>query len=118
MKKPSSTNNHNKTELTEECPLMFALSKIGNRWKPYILWKLKGNTFRFKEMQRQIPSISERMLILGLKELEEAGLIIRKDYQQLPPKVEYSLTPTAKALIPVLKKLYSWGNLLLKKSKK
>lgn len=117
MIKKDSTNYENKTELTEECPLVFALSKIGNRWKPYIIWKLGETTLRFKEIHRLIPAITERMLILSLKELEGSGLIERKSYQQLPPKVEYSLTPNAIELLPVLKELYIWGEHIHKASK-
>ncbi|MEO6549988.1 MAG: helix-turn-helix domain-containing protein [Ferruginibacter sp.] len=116
MIKKESTNYENKTELIEECPLMFALSKIGSRWKPYIIWKLGKTTLRFKEIHRLIPAITERMLILSLKELEGAGLIERKSYQQVPPKVEYSLTPTAIDLLPVLKQLYIWGEHIHKAS--
>lgn len=113
MRKKTSTNLQNQTELVNECPLLFALSMIGNRWKPYILWKLNGKVLRFGEIKREIPSITERMLILSLKELECDDLITRKDYKEIPLKVEYSLTNKGSSLQPVLDKLYSWGNMLL-----
>lgn len=115
VRKTVSTNYQNETELINQCPLMYALSKIGNRWKPYILWKLKNKKLRFGEIKREIPSITERMLILSLKELKEAGLVNRKNYNQIPPKVEYFLTAMGRKLQPVLDGLNSWGNLMLKK---
>ena len=112
MRKTASTNYLNETELVQ-CPLMHALTVLGNRWKPYILYKLRDQPLRFSEIKQKIPSISERMLILSLKELTAAELIHRKDYQQNPPKVEYSLTDRGKRLQPVLDTLCDWGKDLL-----
>ena len=117
MRKESSTNHKNKNLLKDVCPLMFSLTKIGNRWKPYVLWKLMDGNMRFAELKREIPNITERMLILSLKELAEDGLIDRMDYKQVPPKVEYSLTPSAKRLKSIFDELYHWGKLEMKKSK-
>ena len=116
MRKKSSTNFRNQTELASYCPLLYGLTIIGNRWKPYILWKLKSRTLRFGELKREIPPITERMLILSLKELEEKGLINRKDYNSTPPRVEYSLSEMGERLQPVLDEIYLWGEMLLSNS--
>ena len=109
MRKSTSTNYNNESNLIEQCPLVYTLSKIGNRWKPYIIWKLLDRTLRYSELKTEIPLIAERMLILSLKELEQDGLIKRIAYQQVPPKVEYCLTASGDNLRKILEGLYSWG---------
>ena len=109
MRKTTSTNYNNETNLIVQCPLVYSLSKIGSRWKPYIIWKLLDKTLRYSELKREIPLIAERMLILSLKELEHDGLIKRIEYKQVPPKVEYSLTTSGNNLRKILEGLYSWG---------
>ena len=91
MTKTSSTNFHNRKILLNDCPVTVALSRIGNRWKPYILWKLRRRTIRYAELKKEIPLISDRMLNLSLKELEQDKFITRKEFQGYPLKVEYSL---------------------------
>jgi DNA-binding HxlR family transcriptional regulator len=68
MRKVSSTNSINENILKENCPLFFTLSKVGSRWKSYITWKLSNKTLRFAKIKQEIPAITERMLILSLKE--------------------------------------------------
>jgi DNA-binding HxlR family transcriptional regulator len=109
MRKSTSTNYNNETNLIVQCPLVYTLSKIGNRWKPYIIWKLLDRTLRYSELKREIPLIAERMLILSLKELEQDGLIKRIEYKQVPPKVEYCLTTSGDNLQKILEGLYLWG---------
>ena len=82
---------------------------IGGKWKPLIIYNLKDGTLRFSQiMDRVEPKITQRMLTKELREMEKDGLIIRKVYPQVPPKVEYSLTEKAESLIPILDALCDW----------
>ena len=85
------------------------LKVLGGKWKLLILWNLKDCKRRFSELKRLIPSISEKMLIQQLRELEKDGLVHRYVYSQVPPKVEYCFTDYAESLIPVLQVLCGWG---------
>lgn len=86
------------------------LDVIGGKWKPMIIYSLKNGTLRFSQLLDGIqPKITQRMLTKQLRQLEEDGLITRKVYQQVPPKVEYSLTETGKSLMPILDQLCEWG---------
>jgi DNA-binding HxlR family transcriptional regulator len=91
------------------CPVEAALDLIGGKWKAVILFRLMEGTKRFNQLQRLIPHITRRMLTLQLRELEEDKLIFRKVYQQVPPKVEYSLTEAGLTLQPLLIALKDWG---------
>ena len=86
-----------------------AVSLLGGKWKLIILDHLSGSTRRFNELRRLMPRITQRMLTLQLRELEADGLLSRKVYPQVPPKVEYSLTTHGKTLAPVLAALGEWG---------
>ncbi|MBN2695597.1 helix-turn-helix transcriptional regulator [bacterium] len=92
-----------------ECGVKKTLSVIGGKWKPVILWILKHGTFRFSEIQRTLPEITQKMLTQQLRELEEEGIINRVVYAVVPPKVEYSLTDYGKTLLPILIAMESWG---------
>lgn len=96
----------------EGCPVQAALDIIGNKWKGITLYHLLSGTKRFNELRRLMPDVTQRMLTLQLRELEEDGVIIRKVYAQVPPKVEYSLSALGKALEPVLLSLRVWGELI------
>ena len=86
------------------------LDVIGGKWKPLILYELNDETLRFSHLLDRVqPRITQRMLTKQLRQLEEDGLITRKVYAQVPPKVEYSLTETGKSLIPILNQLCEWG---------
>ena len=85
------------------------LKVLGGKWKLLILWNLKDSKKRFSELKRSIPTISEKMLIQQLRELEKDGLVYRHVYPQVPPKVEYSFTDYAESLKPVLQVLCHWG---------
>ncbi|MGL4651892.1 winged helix-turn-helix transcriptional regulator [Cetobacterium sp.] len=99
-----------------ECPLIYTLNLVGQKWKLPILWYLfKNERTRYNELKRQVKGITNMMLAKSLKELEENHLIIRTQYPTIPPKVEYSLTDLAKELFPALNELYSWGERLLDK---
>ena len=91
------------------CPVEVAMDVIGGKWKAVILWYLIAGTLRYNQLKKQIVSISERILIRELKELEQSGLIKRKAYPTVPPKVEYSLSPYGKSIIPLVQMIASWG---------
>lgn len=91
------------------CPVTTALAVIGGKWKVIILWHLQDGVKRFGELQRQVKGISQKMLTQELRDLEESGLVSRKVYPVVPPKVEYSLTETGWSLKPVLEQLSEWG---------
>lgn len=92
------------------CYFQLAMKIIGGKWKPKVLFHLSEHgTVRFGVMKRGIYGISEKMLIQSLKELEKDGLVRRKVYRQVPPKVEYSLTDMGETFIPVLNGMFEWG---------
>lgn len=91
------------------CPVEAALDVVGGKWKGVILYHLSEETRRFNELKRLIPGVTQRMLTKQLRQLEADQIINRKIYQQIPPKVEYSLTKFGKTLAPVLKELQQWG---------
>ncbi len=102
---------------TSPCPLIHALHIIGGKWKLPILWHLADQKpVRYNELRRSVTGITNMMLTKCLRELEEEGLVQRKQFQEIPPHVEYSLTTRGNQLIPALKSLYKWGeeHLLLK----
>jgi DNA-binding HxlR family transcriptional regulator len=92
------------------CGLEAALEVIGGKWKVLILWQLQPNERRFGELKRQVPGISEKMLIQQLREMESDGIVARKVYHEIPPKVEYSLTKFGTSLVKALTPLCEWGN--------
>jgi DNA-binding HxlR family transcriptional regulator len=91
------------------CPVEATLDVIGGKWKALILYYLKENIRRFGELKRSIPGITQKMLTQQLRELEANGLINRKVYAQVPPKVEYTLTEYGESLEPILKLMCDWG---------
>lgn len=105
-----SMADYNEKGTVQETNFGYTLSVIGGKWKMLILYLLAENQpVRFNEMQRQIGAITFRTLSAQLKELEAAGLVNRKEYPQIPPKVEYSLTQKAETLLPILEQLCEWG---------
>jgi len=89
--------------------MRFMLQMIGGKWKPLILQQLKGEKQRFGELRKLIPEINKQMLTKNLRELEKDGIVHRKVYAVVPPKVEYSLSTTGLTLIPVLEAMEDWG---------
>lgn len=85
------------------------LAALGGKWKPIILHYLYTDTMRFSELKKEISGITQKMLTQQLRELENDGIIKRKVYPQVPPKVEYSVTDYGKTLKPVLKAMSEWG---------
>lgn len=97
------------TENPISCPMVSAINVIGGKWKPIILHMLSDGTMRFGEIKKNIPPISQKMLTQQLRELEADGIVRRKVYAEVPPKVEYSLTDLGTTLKPILQGLYAWG---------
>ena len=98
------------------CPVTASIELIGGKWKTLILYSLLSGKRRFGEIAVRIPDISRKVLTEQLKELESDGLILREQYKEIPPRVEYSLTELGKSLSPVFRELEIWGteNLLSK----
>lgn len=91
------------------CPITATLEYIGGRWKAVILYYLTSGKKRFGEIAVRIPTISRKVLTQQLKELERDGLIVRKQFKEIPPRVEYSLTDLGKSLTSVFKEMSNWG---------
>ncbi len=94
---------------TEGCAVELTLDIIGGKWKGLILYHLLDGTKRFNELRRLMPSITQRMLTLQLRELEEDGIIHREVFNEVPPRVEYSLTEQGRAIGPILEQMELWG---------
>lgn len=95
---------------SDECGIQYTLTKIGGKWKPLILWYLaKFGVKRYGEIRRYIPEVTNKMLSQQLKELAEDKLIKKKDYQTVPPKVEYKITNEGLTLVPILELMCQWG---------
>jgi len=92
-----------------KCPVTTTLKIIGGKWKPAIIYLIDMDVNRFGEMNRMIPEISKRMVTNHLRELEEDGIINRKVFAEVPPKVIYSLTDLGKTLEPVFSAMEKWG---------
>lgn len=89
--------------------IKITLDVMGGKWKALILFLLTDRTMRFSELQREIDGITQKMLTQQLRELEQDKIVSRKVYPQVPPKVEYSLTPHGKTLIPILLDMEEWA---------
>ncbi|WP_205511218.1 winged helix-turn-helix transcriptional regulator [Longitalea arenae] len=109
MRKENSTNTLNKQQMEKDCGMSYTLSTIGGRWKPAILWRLTHGKMRYSALRDSIPQVTERMLVLQLRELEKDGLIKRLVYAEVPPRVEYELTEKGNSLKAVLNSLSDWG---------
>ncbi len=94
---------------SQGCPVEAALELIGGKWKGVILYHLMEGTQRFGELKKQIGSVTQRMLTKQLRELETDGLVARKVYAVVPPRVEYSLTLKGETLRPIILALRDWG---------
>jgi DNA-binding HxlR family transcriptional regulator len=91
------------------CSVGLTVEMIGGKWKGVILYFLLDGTLRFSELRRKIPGITQRMLTLQLRELESDGLVERKVYPVVPPRVEYTLSPFGRSLDAVLRAMRDWG---------
>jgi DNA-binding HxlR family transcriptional regulator len=91
------------------CGLEVTLSVMGGKWKPLILYHLRSGPKRFGDLKRLVAGISEKVLIQQLRELAAAGVLVRRDYRQVPPKVDYTMTPFGVTLAEALRPLCEWG---------
>lgn len=91
------------------CPVETTLMLIGDKWKVLILWNLMNGTMRFGELKKSIGTVSQKVLTTQLRNMEEKGLLTRKVYAEVPPRVEYSLTETGYSLKPILDAMSAWG---------
>ncbi|MBC6316480.1 winged helix-turn-helix transcriptional regulator [Listeria grandensis] len=98
-----------KRKTSFSCGADVTSSVIGGKWKLQILFQLMDKTIRFNEFRRLMPEITQRMLTLQLRELEEDGVVHREMYHQIPPKVEYSLTDLGESLVPIVRAMCDWG---------
>jgi len=98
-------------EVISACPVITTLEVIGGKWKPAILWQMEMGTFRFGQLKRSLEGITQKMLTQQLKELEQNGIIWRKIYAEMPPRVEYGLTEYGKSLRPILNEMANWGQI-------
>lgn len=109
-------NNQEKIFLIEgkeyHCAMDVTMDYIGGKWKTVVLWYLRKDKKRFSELRKLIPNITEKMLSLQLKGLENDGLVKRKVYPEVPPRVEYYLTDFGKTLLPMLEEIARWGRTL------
>ena len=93
----------------QECPVETTLMLISDRWKVLIIRDLMDGTKRFGELKKSIGSISQKVLTSNLRSMEESGLLTRKVYAEVPPRVEYTLTETGYSLKPILDSMVEWG---------
>ena len=91
------------------CSVEATLDVIGGKWKGVILFHLLHKTMRFNELRRMLPNVTQRMLTLQLRELENDGIVHREIYREIPPHVEYSLTPFGRSLEPLILLMSEWG---------
>jgi DNA-binding HxlR family transcriptional regulator len=107
--KESSTIQENKKAAFDECPVTYVMEKIGGYWKPIILFQLLSGSKRYSDLRKAIPSITEKMLIQHLKQLEADKLVVRKARPVVPPHVTYSLTAAGWGMKPVLYAMAVWA---------
>lgn len=91
------------------CPVEVTLALISNKWKILIMRDLLEGTKRFGELKKSVTNISQKVLTANLREMEENGLLTRKIYPEVPPRVEYTLTETGYSLSPLINEMYKWG---------
>jgi DNA-binding HxlR family transcriptional regulator len=97
------------------CPVTHCMNLIGGKWKILIIYAISRNCNRFGKLQKALPLISKQMLVNQLRELEEDGILDRIIYPEIPPRVEYRVTPYGQSLMPVIAVLQDWGLKDLKK---
>lgn len=122
MKKQFKSNYPLNLELTDDtgrplnyCGIRCSMEVLGGKWKLLIVASLAKGSLRFSELKKDIPEISEKMLIRSLQDLEYHKIVDRLVYEQIPPKVEYSLTDYGQSVIPLLKALFQWGETHIEK---
>lgn len=99
-----------KNESEEDCPIRRVLELLSGRWRPQIIYTLyKHPSCRFGELQRAMPRVTNAMLTATLRDLERIGIVDRRQFNEVPPHVEYSLTAKGKALLPIFYEMTVWG---------
>ena len=93
-----------------ECPVATAVALIGGKWKLLLLRNLRERPWRFNELQRDLEGISQKVLTDSLRQMMDDGLVYRHDYQEMPPRVDYSLTELGEKLLPIMDALADFGN--------
>ena len=103
-------NKEIRDALFPDCPIRNVLSRVGDTWSLLVLYNLQHREpVRFKELQRQIPDISQKSLTQTLRTLEEDGFVSREVFPEVPPRVEYSLTPRAHSFLPLVENMINWA---------
>ena len=92
------------------CPVATAVSLVGGKWKLLIIRNLRMRSWRFNELQRDLEGISQKVLTDSLRQMMDDGLVYRHDYQEMPPRVDYSLTELGEKLLPIMDALADFGN--------
>lgn len=91
------------------CPVATTVSLIGSKWKILIMRNLLGRTWRFNELKKDLDGISQKVLTDNLRSMEEDGLVVRTVYAEVPPRVEYSLSPLGRSMQPIIDAMAEWG---------
>lgn len=99
----------NSIQITPRCPIRTTLELVGGKWKLLILFQLFKGSLRLNELKKSIPDISEKMLIQELKNLVDSDLVSRKNFGEVPPRVEYALTEKGKAAMPLIEAMRDFG---------
>jgi DNA-binding HxlR family transcriptional regulator len=94
---------------SDSCPITQAMTMVGGKWKPIIIYVLSPSKLRFGQISFYIPGISRKVLTQQLRELEKDELVTRTVYPEVPPRVEYDLTPKGRELLPVYEQLAQWA---------
>ena len=103
-------NKEIRDALFPDCPIRNVLARVGDKWSLLVLYNLQHREpVRFKELQRQIPDISQKSLTQTLRTLEEDGFVSREVFPEIPPRVEYSLTPRAHSFLPLVENMINWA---------
>lgn len=92
------------------CPVDLTLQIVGGRWKGIVIWNLREGTLRYGELKKKLVTINDKMLSQVLKDLESQGVVHRKVFDVIPPKVEYCLTPEGKKLLPIMQAMSDYGS--------
>lgn len=93
----------------DTCPIQSAFAVFGRRWTLIVLWYLRTGTLRFGEIRRNLPEISDRILSLTLKDLQDGGFVLREAFAEVPPRVEYTLTDRGKEVAAIAHQLAMWA---------
>ena len=108
--KKEQTNRDIEDALFIGCPIRNVLARVGDKWSLLVMYNLQHKEpVRFKELQRQIPDISQKSLTQTLRILEEDGFVRREVFPEVPPRVEYSLTPRALSFLPLVENIINWA---------